>query len=110
MGIGERITIGRKQKGLSQQQLADQVGVTRASCSQWERNVSAPSVNHLAEVVIEVCNSASKVVRVDPRPGDIRFACSDSERARLELPWSAEQDFERALRRTVEWFRDGKSA
>ena len=50
MGIGERITIGRKQKGLSQQQLADQVGVTRASCSQWERNVSAPSVNHLAEV------------------------------------------------------------
>ncbi len=50
MGIGERITIGRKQMGHSQQTLADRIGITRTSCSQWERGITAPSVEHLAEV------------------------------------------------------------
>lgn len=67
-------------------------------------------VNHLASVVLDVVGSASRVVHVDERPGDIRFACSDSSRARAELKWTATEDFEWALRRAVEWFRDGKVA
>ena len=64
------------------------------------------TVNHLAKVVLEVVGSSSKVVHVDPRPGDVRFACSDSALAHRELGWRAQENFEVALCRTVEWFRD----
>ena len=37
----------RKEAGLSQKQLADALSVSQQSVSQWERGVSAPSVEHL---------------------------------------------------------------
>lgn len=52
MSIAERIRETRKDKGLSQSDLAERTGVTRGACGQWERGESAPSVENLARVAV----------------------------------------------------------
>ena len=43
--FGERISILRKAKGISQVQLANKIGVSKQSVSNWENNNIMPSVD-----------------------------------------------------------------
>lgn len=54
--IGERIYHYRKKIGLSQDELADKVGVSRQSISKWEMNAAQPSAENLKalSVVLQV--------------------------------------------------------
>ncbi|MFK5894422.1 MAG: helix-turn-helix transcriptional regulator, partial [Pseudomonadota bacterium] len=52
MNIAQRIRIARKLKGWSQAQLAEKLNLSRGSCSQWERNVTSPSVDHLSKLAL----------------------------------------------------------
>lgn len=45
MNIGERICELRKNKGLSQEELAEQLGVSRQSVSKWETGASTPDTD-----------------------------------------------------------------
>ena len=56
MKLGENILKLRKQNGLSQEQLGDQVGVTRQTISNWELGETAPNPEQL--------KSLSKVLNV----------------------------------------------
>ena len=47
MQIGERIQQLRKQKGLSQEELGEQVGVSRQAVSKWESGQSMPEADKL---------------------------------------------------------------
>ena len=47
MTVGERITNLRKQKSISQLQLAKALGVTRQAVSKWENDQSAPDTLNL---------------------------------------------------------------
>ena len=52
--MGEIISALRKEKGMTQKELADQMGITDKAVSKWERNLSCPDVTtipHLAEVL-----------------------------------------------------------
>ena len=40
MELSEKLTVLRRRAGLSQEQLADRLGVTRQSVSKWEGGVS----------------------------------------------------------------------
>ncbi len=44
-GLAERIRQLRREKGLSQEQLADQIGVSRQAVSKWESEQSAPELD-----------------------------------------------------------------
>ncbi|MDP4267604.1 MAG: helix-turn-helix transcriptional regulator [Bacteroidota bacterium] len=44
MTFGEKITLLRKQKNLSQVELAEQVGITRDSIGKYERNDIVPTI------------------------------------------------------------------
>lgn len=48
--VGERIAEHRKRLGLSQDELADRLYVTRQAVSKWERGASAPSLDTLGEM------------------------------------------------------------
>ena len=43
MTFGERLHEIRKQNGITQQELADRIGVTKGTVSTWERNNRRPS-------------------------------------------------------------------
>ncbi len=44
MTLGEKIIKMRKQKNLSQEDLAEQMGVTRQTISNWELNETTPNI------------------------------------------------------------------
>lgn len=47
MTLGERIRAHRKRAGLSQEQLAEQIGVSRQAVTKWESGKSTPGTGHL---------------------------------------------------------------
>ncbi len=47
MDLAERLTLLRKENGLSQLELAEKLGVTRQAVSRWETGASVPSVENL---------------------------------------------------------------
>ena len=47
MNIADRIQSLRKRQGLSQEELADSVGVSRQAVSKWERAESAPDTDNI---------------------------------------------------------------
>lgn len=47
MTLGENIQAARKSKGLSQEALAEQVGVSRQALGKWEKDTALPSLDNL---------------------------------------------------------------
>ena len=47
MNLSEKLVKLRKQSGLSQQELADQLNVSRQSVSKWELNESVPDISNI---------------------------------------------------------------
>ena len=50
MTLGETLTNLRKSKGLSQEQLADELDLTRQTISKWELNQSSPDINYIVRL------------------------------------------------------------
>lgn len=50
MTLSEKILELRKAKGLSQEQLAEKIGVSRQSISKWETGESVPEIERLTEL------------------------------------------------------------
>lgn len=48
--IGETIAYFRKQKGLTQSELAEKMNVTDKAVSKWERNLSCPDINAISKL------------------------------------------------------------
>lgn len=48
--IGVLIARLRKEKGMTQQELAEQLGITDKAVSKWERNLSCPDIAILPQV------------------------------------------------------------
>ncbi len=47
MTLGEKIKLARKQAGLSQEQLAEKIGVSRSAVAKWEVNNGMPDIDNL---------------------------------------------------------------
>jgi transcriptional regulator with XRE-family HTH domain len=52
MELGERIQTLRKEKGISQEDLANQMGVSRQAVSKWEINQAIPDVDRILQMSI----------------------------------------------------------
>ena len=48
--LGNRLAELRKKHGLSQEELADQLGVSRQAVSKWERGEASPDTDNLIEL------------------------------------------------------------
>ena len=47
MTLGEKIASARKEEGMTQEMLAEQLGVTRQAVARWETGTSDPSTSNL---------------------------------------------------------------
>lgn len=54
-GIGPLTTSARIESGLSQKQLAQELGVSSPAVSKWEAGVRTPTMKHFLELM-KVCN------------------------------------------------------
>lgn len=76
--MGELICGLRKEKGMTQRELAEQMNVTDKAVSKWERDLSCPDINslpRLAEVlgisVEELLNTPKKDEQAESRAGTV---------------------------------------
>ena len=72
MNIGERITALRKEKDISQTELAKRLNVSRQAVSKWEQGVSAPDTAKLIQLA-EILGTEVEYLAtgVHPEPGSV---------------------------------------
>lgn len=76
--FGTMITVLRKERGMTQLELADKMGVTDKAVSKWERDLSLPdaaSIPKLAEI-FQITTDELMQVNTEPkaRPGNRRLS------------------------------------
>ncbi len=50
MTFGQKLQLLRKEKGISQEKLADQLGVSRQAVSRWELDISLPETENIIKI------------------------------------------------------------
>lgn len=69
MEFGQRLQQLRKTKGLSQEELADRVGVSRQAVSKWESGQTAPDLERLLALSEQLNASTDYLLKgIDPSP------------------------------------------
>jgi nucleoside-diphosphate-sugar epimerase len=63
------------------------------------------SVLEFAQLIVRLSGSASEIVHVAPRAGDIERRKPDVSRAKCDLGWVARTPLEDGLARTLDWYR-----
>ncbi len=66
MDLGNLIYTKRKEKGLSQEQLAEAVGVARQTVSKWENEETLPDVESLQKLAVFLGFSIDRAFGIDP--------------------------------------------
>ena len=72
MNIGERITSLRKEKDISQAELAKRMNVSRQAVSKWEQGASSPDTERLIQLA-EILDTEVEYLAtgVHPEPGSV---------------------------------------
>lgn len=70
MTTGERIQEGRKRLGLSQEQLGEQLFVSRQTVSLWEKNQTLPTIDNILRLCEIFSVSADYLLGNEPKPAD----------------------------------------
>ncbi len=100
--IGNRISRLRKEKGMSQEALAEKIGVSSQAVSKWENDQSCPDISLLPQLaklldvtVDELLTGNSSEVRVMPEGQRksleeltlrVRIISSDGDKIKVNLP------------------------
>lgn len=72
MTTGEKIKYYRKSQNLSQENLAEKVGVSRQAVSKWESNKSSPSTDNLVIIGKVLDVSIEDLTSNNPTPKKIK--------------------------------------
>ena len=75
--MGEIISNQRKEKGMTQAELAAKMNITDKAVSKWERNLSCPDINSIStlaealDIPVDELLSAKKPENENAKPGEI---------------------------------------
>lgn len=62
--LGMMISLLRKERGMTQLELAEKMGVTDKAVSKWERDLSCPDVNTIPKLAEVFCVSVDELMQV----------------------------------------------
>ena len=65
--MGDKICALRKEKRLTQKELADQMNVTDKAVSKWERNISCPDISSIPTLAEILGVSADELLNAAPK-------------------------------------------
>jgi flagellar biosynthesis component FlhA len=82
-GFDERLTNARRDKGLTQEELAAKLGVTPQAVSKWERSTSYPDIVMLG-AICEMLDCSMDYL-LDGKPTEVKLTESGDEVARKQL-------------------------
>ena len=85
MTIGQRIAHQRKELGLSQEALGDQLGVSRQSIYKWESDSALPEIDKLIALSRLFGVSVGWLLGVEDLPASSREAAADGELTEAQL-------------------------
>lgn len=68
--LGKRICACRKEKGMTQLELAEKMGVTDKAVSKWERDLSAPDINSIPKLAELLDISVEALMQGTTDPGE----------------------------------------
>ena len=68
--LGKRICACRKEKGMTQLELAEKMGVTDKAVSKWERDLSAPDINSIPKLAEVLDISVEALMQGTTDPGE----------------------------------------
>ena len=63
MTLGQNIQTARKAKGISQEALAEKIGVSRQALGKWEKDTALPGVDNLQALAKELGVSVDALFR-----------------------------------------------
>ena len=110
--IGDRIRAIRKEKGLTQKELAEKLGVSSSMIGQYETNVRKPKIGtlqniasalgvHLSEIIdvdlSDISPSLDRVWHIAEDVGDILFAPRNGKRKITEMERSKIEEFSKSM-------------
>jgi len=64
--MGEIISSLRKEKGMTQKDLAEKMGVTDKAVSKWERNLSCPDISTIPRLAEALDTTVERLLDVEP--------------------------------------------
>lgn len=95
INIGKTISELRKSKGLTQEQLANAVGVSTPAVSKWETNTSCPDITLLAPIARALGTNVDTLLSFSPKLTDEQAATFTAEVASISLDKSGHAAFKR---------------
>lgn len=73
-------------------------GVINVACGQ------TITINQLAQQIIDLTGSTSKILHAEERPGDVKHSCADNSKMRSQLGVTPQSDLEKGLTSTINYF------
>lgn len=98
MILADKILSLRKKSGLSQEELADKMGVSRQSISKWESAASIPDINRILELAKIFSVSTDYLLKDELSEAEYSGAAEDSDCVRVSLAEAT--DYMRAKQRS----------
>ncbi len=88
MSLGQRISLYRKQSGMSQEKVAEYIGISRQAVTKWENDRSAPSTENLIRLAELYNISLNDLVsdKEEPENDEIKSTTENQAKPWLWMP------------------------
>ena len=90
MTLGTNFFNARKKQGLSQEDMAEKLGVSRQTISKWELDETLPDINQSKRLATLYKVSLDDLIEFDPDLNDIKeVIAKTSEEKQQEIDWTS---------------------
>lgn len=89
MTLGNNFFNARKKQGLSQEEVAEKLGVSRQTISKWELDETLPDINQSKKLAAAFKVSLDELIEFDPDVNDIKeVIAKTSEEKQQAIDWT----------------------
>ena len=97
MALGERLLEYRNRVGLSQEKLAEKVGVTRQTVSKWETNQSTPDFDKIIPLCEILSITTEELIKGEKKEKDVKLSEIKQEKEKAEKEYMQKRNKKKAI-------------
>ena len=97
MTLGERLLEYRNRVGLSQEKLAEKVGVTRQTVSKWETNQSTPDFDKIIPLCEILSITTEELIKGEKKEKDVKLSEIKQEKEKAEKEYMQKRNKKKAI-------------